>query len=91
MEKSLAELFVLAACAEFAPLHTADDLNGLKAAGLLHNGAEGLHSPVQNAPAFIEAENALVEKGLNEGRCDNAPSQSASHCQVSSIGHDDPP
>jgi hypothetical protein len=68
MEKSLAELFVLAACGKLAALKGGDDLGSLVSFGGLDAGAKRLHSLGENRPAFVQSENPLVEQDVKNGR-----------------------
>src|SRR5260370_31481178 len=91
MEKSLAELFVLAACGELPRLQACDHATGVDDPLSLPDAAEADHGLIENRPSLVQAQEPLVEKGLQRrgGKC--AASESGSDHLFVGTGHDKPP
>ncbi len=84
-QKSLAELFVLAACGEGPALEDADDLHGLVPLGSAGVSGESQHTGIQNASAFGEGQNPLAVQRLEQGR-NEAASRMSMSCRVMDFG-----
>jgi hypothetical protein len=93
MTKSLAEIFVLAACGEFASLEGADDLVRLVPSGRTGEGSDGSSGPVENATGLFEIQETLIEKRLQQCGGNGASGESVTVGEIgkSVVSHDDLP
>jgi hypothetical protein len=72
MDKNLAELFAMAALNVAIGNHDTNELHGLAPFGCLAMDGSGLQGSIKDGSDFIERDDVLLEKDVQEGGSDKA-------------------